>query len=65
MMPILELVHVVCALAHGNVAAIVGRSPPPWRELMTASLFTALPPNASSLRLGEHWLTIGGEEGLV
>ena len=64
-MPILEFVHVVYALAHGNVAAIVGRSPPPWRELGTASLFTASSPMALSLRLGEHRLAIGGREGLV
>ena len=65
MMPIPWFVHIVCALAHGNMAAIAGRSPPPWRELGTASLFTASPPNALSLRLGEHRLAIGGEEGLV
>ena len=64
-MPILELVHVVYALAHENVAVVVGRSLPPWRELGTASPFTASPPNALSLHLGEHRLAIGGGEGLV
>ena len=65
MMPILELVHVVYALAHRNMAAVAGRSLPPWRELGTASSFAASPPNASSLHLGEHQLDIGGGEGLV
>jgi len=64
-MPILELVHVVYALAHGNVAAVAGRSPPPWRELGIASPFPASSPNASSLCLGEHRLDIGGGEVLV
>ena len=64
-MPVLEFIHIVAALAHGNVAAIVGRSPPPWRELGTASSFVASLPNALSLRLGEHRLDIGGREGLV
>ena len=64
-MPILELVHVVYALAHENVVVVVGRSSPPWRELVIASSFIASPPNASSLRLGDHRLAIGGGEGLV
>jgi len=65
LMPILELVHVVCALAHGNMAAVAGRSPPSWRELGTASPFIASPPIASGLRLGEHRLAFGDGEGLV
>ena len=65
MMPILELVYVVYALAHGNVVVAAGRSPPSWRELTTATPFTASPPIASGLRLGKHRLEIGGGEGLV
>ena len=64
-MPILELVHVVYDLAHGNVAAVAGRSPPSGRELGTASPFAASPPITLGLRLGEHRLEIGGKEGLV
>ena len=64
LMPILELVHVVCALAHGNMAAAIGRSPPPWRELWTTSPFTASPPTNSRRHLGEHRLAIGSVEGL-
>ena len=64
-MPILELVFVVYALAHGNMVAAVGRSLPSWRELGTATPFTASPPIALGLRLGKHWLEIGGGEGLV
>ena len=64
-MPILELVHIVYALAHRNMAAVAGRSLPPWRELGTASSFAASPPNASSLHLGEHRLAFGDGEGLV
>ena len=62
-MPILELIYVVCALAHENVVAAIGKSPPSWRELRTTSLFTTSPPNALSLRLGEHRLNIRGGEG--
>ena len=65
MMPIIWFIHVVYALTHGNMAVVVGTSPPPWRELGTASPFTASPPNALSLHLGEHRLAIGGGEGLV
>ena len=64
-MPALELICVVCALAHGNMAAVVGRSPPSWRELRTASPFAASSPIASGLRLGEHRLAFGGGEGPV
>ena len=65
MMPVLELIHVVSALAHGNMAAITGRGLPPWRELRTASPFAASSPIASGLRLGEHRLAFGGGEGPV
>ena len=64
-MPILELVYVVYALAHGNVVTAVGRSLPSWRELGTATPFAASPPIALGLHLGEHRLEIGGGEGLV
>ena len=64
MMPVLEFIHIIGALAHGNVAVVIGRSPPPWRELGTASPFITSPPTTSLLHLGEHWLAIGGGEGL-
>ena len=64
-MPILELVYVVYALAHGNVVAAVGRSLPSWRELEIATLFAASPPIASGLCLGKHRLEIRGGEWLV
>ena len=65
MMPILELVYVFDALAHGNVVVAAGRSPPSWMKLRIATPFTALPPIALGLRLGKHRLVIGGEEGPV
>ena len=64
-MPILEFVYVVYALAHGTMVAAVGRSLSSWREFRIATPFTASPPIALGLRLGEHWLKIGGGEGLV
>ena len=64
LMPILWLVHVVCALALGNMAAAVVGGPQPWRELWTASPFVASSPIASRLHLGDHRLAIGGGEGL-
>ena len=63
MLPILELIHIVCVVAHGNMPAVVGRSPPSWRELGTASLFTASSPITLGLCLGEHRLIVGAGNG--
>ena len=46
------------------MAAATAGGPPPWRELRTASLFTASPPIASCSHLGEHRFAIGDKEGL-
>jgi len=46
------------------MAATAVGGPPTWRELWTASLFTASPPTATRSHLGEHGLVIGGGEGL-
>ena len=65
MMPVLELVHVVCALAHENVAAVAGRSPPSWRALGIASSFIASSPITLDLRLGKRRHAFRGGEGPV
>ena len=62
-MPVLELIRVVCALSHGNMAAVAGRSLPSWRELGIASPFATSPPIALGLRLGKHRLKIGAGMG--
>ena len=64
MMPILWVIHFICALVHGNMAATAVGCPPPWRELQTASPFITSPPTALCLHLGEHRLAIEGGEGL-